>query len=1166
MAQRKLHIPLPDKYLPHVGEEPSLKWNIWETQMADFFTLTNSTLAAPLTDVDKNRYLRSLLGSEGLRLFHAHPLAAAAETTTFVDYLAAAKEVFGRPVNAIRAHYEFNTRKQGPHETVKEYVLALRTLMTDCDFHGQGDYHLSIQLATGCRNKEAQQKLLCETEINFVAFRNILEANESSSQDTHLIRGEAQISYVKNKKKSQPQRPPVNKFQSTDRQKSSPKSCFGCGATDHLFRDKNCQAYGHRCEICNATDHFSSFCRKNKKGQNKSSQSRSAPTLRTKTLHMAPSDATIKSVYGSHDLDHFQCSLQIEAADGKMVNLVAGADTQSDLTGITESFYKSNFSSSQLQPPTGKITNFDHSEIEGITGYFPAKAHFESRSADIKIHVLPDHFGSVIGRDAILGLKMQLDGSTGSIAQVSAMPASSKSDTIPLDYSKMLHKFPRLTDPEIGLVPDFAHKIELDPDAIPKVQKLRSIPLSRRDGAIKEIDLMEKQGIWSKVDRANWVHGLVTVDKPGGAVRITTDLSPLNKYVVPVRYPLPNIRDMYLKLQKAKYYTKLDMQKYFYNIAIHPDSRHLTTTITPKGLYAYNRLPMGLVDSPAVSQQVVSKVLADTPGCEPYIDDIIVYGMTRHEHDINLDQVLQKLHDANLRLNVKKCVFGVTEVQFLGHIVSQGSLKPDPKNLQPIRDATTPTTLTEVQSFLGMINYYNEFLPDLAAITEPLRELTRNGVPFDMTADRQKSFETLKKMVCTELKLAIFDPESHTIVTTDASNVGIGGVLSQLQNCREVPVAFGHHTLDSRQRGYDTTEKETLAAVYFPEYWEKFLLGRHFTLRTDHQALTTLLRSYGKGRKAGKFARWFERLSNFNYTIEFRRGKDNKVADALSRLHMKASELGVPDYTVSKMISTVTEHGLSFHIFGNLTQDDPVLKQVYCAVSSHWPHKNKISPELVPYYQVRNELSLEGLCIVRDSSRIVVPASLQARLLQMAHVGHPGIVRMKRKLRESYWWPGQDKEIEHFVKICSPCQDSAKSAPKLHIPPQRIDLPEKPWQKVAIDITGPFSTAPTHQRFIVVLIDYFSSFPEILCTNDITSGRIIKWFKEVFARYGNPDRLVSDNGPQFDSGEFSDFLRSRDIFHERTPVYHPQQNGLVEVFNRYLKHGIVQNNKSLSMV
>ena len=255
------------------------------------------------------------------------------------------------------------------------------------------------------------------------------------------------------------------------------------------------------------------------------------------------------------------------------------------------------------------------------------------------------------------------------------------------------------------------------------------------------------------------------------------------------------------------------------------------------------------------------------PGCAAYVDDIIVFAETIDEHDRILDQVLHRLTKANLRLNTKKCKFRQTEINFLGHVISQGTIRPSRKNIEPIRNYPKPRNCKEVQRFLGVMNYHASFIPKFAVIAEPLRALTRKNVNFNWSEECDQAFEKLKQIICCDLKLSPFDPTAQTYVTTDASNVGIGGVLSQLQNGKEVPIAYGHKTLDQRQRNYSAGEKEALAAMYFVEHWEKYLIGRRFTLRSDHQTLRTLMTQFGNGRKSGKFQRWFERLQAFSYTL-----------------------------------------------------------------------------------------------------------------------------------------------------------------------------------------------------------------------------------------------------------------------------------------------------------
>ncbi|GFO38083.1 Pol polyprotein [Plakobranchus ocellatus] len=251
---------------------------------------------------------------------------------------------------------------------------------------------------------------------------------------------------------------------------------------------------------------------------------------------------------------------------------------------------------------------------------------------------------------------------------------------------------------------------------------------------------------------------------------------------------------------------------------------------------------------------------------------------------------------------------------------------------------------------------------------------------------------------------------------------------------------------------------------------------------------------------------------------------------------------------------TWTDH-LSLLNVKSANKRDSTLSTVLHFVSSGWPSKKLLAPDIQQFFAVRDGLQTEDQCLLREN-RIVLPTALRQRLLAKAHEDHPGIVRMKRKLRQSYWWPGQDKDIENFVKHCAGCQLSDKSLAPANVSATSIPLLESPCQKVAIDVTGPFLIAPQSSKFLVVLIDYKSKFPEILMSSNVRSSTIIGWLDEVFSRFGTPDELVSDNGPQFTSMEFTNFLQKYNIHHTHTAVYNPQENGCVERFNQYLKHGI----------
>ena len=271
---------------------------------------------------------------------------------------------------------------------------------------------------------------------------------------------------------------------------------------------------------------------------------------------------------------------------------------------------------------------------------------------------------------------------------------------------------------------------------------------------------------------------------------------------------------------------------------------------------------------------------------------------------------------------------------------------------------------------------------------------------------------------------------------------------------------------------------------------------------------------------------------------------------------MPSEDTDPPPWDVSEKalkIATTQVEGLNQRRFETATRNDEKLqelKQLLPILDGR-----KLPSNLMEFNGVRHELSVEGDLLFRGD-RIIVPKSLRQEILRRSHSGHPGICRLKSKLRESYYWPRMDSDIEFIVKSCQSCEMSNKSMPRHAIPEITVPRPEHSWQKVAIDITGPFETAPQDSRFIVVLIDYFSSYPLIYSTNIITSSKIISWLDEIFSMFGNPSQIVSDNGPQFVSQEFVNFLANRGISHCRTAVYTPQQNGLVERFNKTLKNAV----------
>ena len=1100
----KFQVHRPDLYRPST-DPPPFKWPVWTSVMECYFQ------AAGITD-ERQKLIQTANNLGPLAMVeyikgNRNGNAIQDNKISYAKFLEDCAFLFHHKPSPVRAHFDFNKATQHPSESVQEYIFRLRTLAEDCDFGDRADYFIAVQLAGGCYSDKVKEELLTESKIDLCKFLKRLQAAESAAIDKQVI------------SRDLPDFPLVGAVNTSDnrskknRQNGDRKTCFGCGNPGHFLYDDDCPAKEINCRRCGRKGHFGNRC----KTKNVSSIQR---------IGSITKDFTVNACLATND----SCAtLRMEV------------DTKSDITGIPKSLFYKNFNKKEIFPYKQTILNFDNSEIKGIVGCFNATIMIGEKHTLAQVVILPNNVKPTIGADVIHALELlQL--------KISGVYSSQS------DYDEMLKSFPTLLSPEIGLVPDYCHTIEMIPGSKPVSVKCRKIPLYRQDGAKEAVFEMERQGIWEKVDKAQWVSGLVTVDKPDGSVRITSDFTHLNPNIIPSVYPLPICSDIHTKLSHSSVFSTLDLTKYYFNIEISPESRHLTSTITPWGLFQYRRLPMGLRDSAAVSQRFISQLLQDIPGVEVYIDDIIVHGSTVSDHDGSLKKVFQKLTEANLRINIKKCKFGSDSVKFLGHEISKGKIRPLEKNIQPIMDFKIPQTKKQIQSFLGMLNYYAAYIQDFAVTAEPLRALIRKGARFEWTDKCQKAFEELKHVLTSGLELALYQHDAVTYVTTDASEYAIGGELSQVQNGIEKPVAFGHRRLSPTQQKYSASEREALAALHFIEYWEHYLLGKKFVLRTDHQALKALLLKPGNKHQSAKFQRWFDRLSQFNFTVEYKKGNENQVADVLSRMPSKDKEpppWDVPEKVV-KIAATQME-GLNQKRFEMATKSDEKLQELKNLLPIL--DARKLPSNLKEFNGVREELSVEGDLILRGD-RIVVPQSLRQEILKRSHSGHPGICRLKSKLREAYYWPRMDSDIEFVVKSCQSCEMSNKSMPRHAIPEIIVPRPERSWQKLAIDITGPFETAPQDSKFIVVLIDYFSSYPLIYTTSNITSGKIIGWLDEVFSMFGNPSQIVSDNGPQFVSYEFINFLANRGISHCRTAVYTPQQNGLVERFNRTLKNAI----------
>ena len=567
----------------------------------------------------------------------------------------------------------------------------------------------------------------------------------------------------------------------------------------------------------------------------------------------------------------------------------------------------------------------------------------------------------------------------------------------------------------------------------------------------------------------------------------------------------------------------------------------------------YNRLPFGVSSAPSIFQRVMENLLQGIPGVCVYIDDILVTGSTEDEHLDHLAEVLKRLQEAGMRLKKTKCAFLLPQVDYLGHTISAEGLRTSDAKVSGIVNAPAPKNVTELRSFLGLVNYYGKFLPDLATTLSPLYQLLQKQKKWSWGSSQRKAFQEVKDLLLSSRVLVHFDNKLPLILSCDASPYGVGAVLAhKMDNGDERPVCFASRTLTAAEQKYSQLDKEALAIVFGVKKHHQYLYGRRFELKTDHKPLIHIF-SESKATPtmaSGRIQRWALTLGAYSYNIQYRKGEENSNADALSRLPQETARKDPPKPAeMIHLMEYLDSSPVSSTQIKTWTDHDPILAKVKGWILTGWPSETtSLEEEVRPYARRKYELSVEDGCVLWGN-RVVIPSKGRNQVLRMLHEAHPGIARMKSLARGYVWWPRIDQELEHCVKSCEQCQINRKTPPVS--PLQPWSWPTRPWSRVHIDYAGPF-----FGKMFLLLIDAHSKWLEVHMTTSSTSATTISLLRKSFSSLGLPEVLVSDNATNFTSEEFEQFLKKNGVKHVKTPPYHPASNGLAERAVQTFKEGM----------
>lgn len=665
--------------------------------------------------------------------------------------------------------------------------------------------------------------------------------------------------------------------------------------------------------------------------------------------------------------------------------------------------------------------------------------------------------------------------------------------------------------------------IDLVPGAVPPRGRLYSLTGPEGEAMNKYIEESLSAGL-IRPSSSPAGAGFFFVKKKDGGLRPCIDYRGLNEVTIRNRYPLPLMSSAFELLQGATVFTKLDLRNAYHLVRIRAGDEWKTAFNTPSGHYEYLVMPFGLTNAPAVFQNLINDVLGDMINrfVFVYLDDILVFSKSETDHIDHVRQVLLRLLQNQLYVKAEKCEFHAKTTSFLGIIISEGRVEMDPVKVKAVLDWPRPTTRKDLQRFLGFSNFYRRFIRNYSKIASPLHALTSCKRTFSWNERAEAAFQELKHRFTSAPVLTTPDPARQFIVEVDASNEGLGAVLSQRSrdDNKVHPCAYFSRRLTSSERNYDVGDRELLAVKEALQEWRHWLEGAEipFFVYTDHKNLEYLRTAKRVNPRQARWALFFNR---FTFSLSYRPGSKNTKADALSRRDDCTPVTLTPEFilpTSARLAVTNTD----------------LEEEVMAANHSSSP---------------------QSAC---PAECLYVPENLRPRVMQWFHTSrmycHPGQKRTFEVIRQRFWWPTLASDVKEYVSACPDCAQvkPTNSPPAGFLRP--LPVPRRPWSHISLDfVTGlPPSEGNT---VILTVVDRFSKMVHFVALPRLPTakGTAEALLTNVFRIHGIPRDIVSDRGSQFTARFWSSFCRLLGVSVSLSSGWHPQTNGQSERLNQQLK-------------
>ena len=1117
---------------------------------------SNYEIAARLKDHDNpdaNKSLRTAtlltcIGSDALDVYDGLDFESEEQKTDIDIVIQKLQSYCIGETNEIYERYRFNKRDQELNESVDAYVTALRTLAKTCNFGALEDSLIRDRIVIGVKDNQARKKLLQVSKLTLKDCIDICRSYETTSLQLKEINQEE-----------------VHALQSsTEGTTGSSKEirCKFCTKT-HVWNKLKCPAWGKTCKSCGKQNHFAAAC----KAQTAQSSKPTRPSHMRKSVHVVENSDSDEYV-ASIDVKERVCAVEDQQQRDKLFATMLlndhkvqfQLDSGATVNILPEETYKHIYgedSLALLDKAEVTLLMYNKTEVKPLGKKRVRIVNPKnSKKYSVEFVVIKGSSKPLLGLRASEQMKLISVIKQNILAVQVQEPVRDKSNiTTHLTKEHLMEVFSDVFSGEGKLEGDL--HLEIDPTVPPVQLPTRKVPIAIKGKLREELDRLEARNIITPVSVPTaWISATVITMKKNGNIRLCVDPKPLNQALKRNHYPLPTIEDVLPNLSNARCFTVLDAKNGFWHVTLDEESSYATTFGTPWGRYRWLRMPFGISPAPEEFQRRLDQALMGLDGCKAIADDILVFGCGAtdddaiRDHDKNLLGLLERCQEKGIKLNSGKLQLRCKEVSYMGHVLSSDGLKPDPEKVRAICEMPAPTDKQGVQRLLGMTNYLQKFAPQLSEVTTPLRELTKNDTEF--LWDEQvhgPALEKVKRIISTTPVLKYFDPSTVPVLQCDASKHGLGACLMQDGQ----PVAYTSRSLTPTEVQYAQIEKELLAIVFGMEKFETYLYGRMVFVETDHQPLETIFKKSLLSAPK-RLQRMLLRLQRYEFEVNYRKGKLLLMADTLSRAYLPYQKVSKNQEDVLMIYDTrsptekeAEEINMLHYLpvkddtlrrIQDCTREDAVLKTLANVIKLGWPDsKLHLTPEVQDYFPFKEELTLQDGVIFKGT-RVVIPFQMRAELKKKLHSSHLGIQACQRRAREAFYWPGMYKEIDEYISKCHVCNTYQQAQQKEPMIPHPV--PSRPWQFIAADLFE------FQGKEYLVTTDYYSNFFEVDKLGTQTSKEVIEKLKCQMARHGIPDKLRSDNGPQFSSQEFKKFTQLYEFDHVTSSPTYPQSNGKAE--------------------